>query len=211
MTGAERNGAVAAHPVPTHPEAVPGDRATLRWAVPAGLLGMVGPVGDCPAPLEALRADGTLRALVAEPAALRLTVGEGRTWRAEGARVRAALQEALALLAAGEATCAPEAPAGVVGGPGGGGEARAVACAGATADPDAVLRAAVEQVLAGPAGEYLRSHGGTARILGVEDGEVELALGGTCHACPARGFTLQMRLEAEIRRLCPDVRAVRMA
>ena len=39
----------------------------------------------------------------------------------------------------------------------------------------------------------------------------ELALGGTCHACPARGFTLQMRLEAEIRRLCPDVRAVRTA
>ncbi|MDO4239657.1 hypothetical protein, partial [Micrococcus sp.] len=80
-------------PVPTHPEAVPGDPATVRWAVPAGLLGMVGPVGATPAPLEALRADGTVRAVVAEPAALRLTLGPGRTWRAEGARVRAALAQ----------------------------------------------------------------------------------------------------------------------
>lgn len=194
-------------PVPTHPEAVPGDPATVRWAVPAGLLGMVGPVGAAPAPLEALRADGTVRAVVAEPAALRLTLGPGRTWRAEGARARAALGDALAQLAAGRARCAPETPAGA---------GRAAAEAGVdapvgSAEPDAVLRAAVEQVLAGPAGDYLRSHGGTARIASVADGEVALELGGTCHACPARGFTLQLRLEAEIRRLCPGVRAVRTA
>ena len=93
---------------------------------------------------------------------------------------------------------------------------RAAAEAGAaapvgSAEPDAVLRAAVEQVLVGPAGDYLRSHGGPARIASVAEGEVALELGGTCHACPAGGFTLQLRLEAEIRRLCPGVRAVRTA
>lgn len=192
-------------PVPTHPEAVPGDPATLRWAVPAGLLGMVGPVGPAPEPLARLRDEGTVRALVAEPAALRITLGEGRSWRSDGPRVRGALTAALGLLDAGRARCAPEAPDAV----GGGAPLAAGPAAAGSADPDAVLRAAVEQVLAGPAGDYLRSHGGTAEVVSVAGGEVELALGGTCHACPARGFTLQMRLEAEVRRLVPDVRAVR--
>ncbi|MDY6054934.1 NifU family protein [Micrococcus sp.] len=222
MTGRVRSRAAETGPVgepvptaavPTHPEAVPGDPATLRWAVPAGLLGRVGPVemsgpaGAGPAPLEALREDGTVRAVVAEPAALRLTLGPGRTWRAEGARVRAALQESLALLAAGRASLTPEATADVVPGEGTPGRGMPVGVGGA--DPDAVLRAAAVQVLDGAAGEYLRSHGGTARLVDARDGEVVLELGGTCHACPARGFTLQMRLEAELRQLVPTLRSLR--
>ena len=69
----------------------------------------------------------------------------------------------------------------------------------------------MDEALAGPAGQYLRSHGGTVRVVSAADGTVVLDLSGTCRSCPARGFTLQMRLEAEIRRLYPEVREVRTA
>lgn len=196
----------APDPVPTHPEAVPGDPATVRWIVPAGLLGMVGPVGRCPAPLAALREDGDVRAIVAEPAALRLTLAPGRSWRADGARIRAALVDALGQLRDGIAALAPETVA--LGMPALLDPHRPAAAADS---PDAILQAAVDEALAGPAGQYLRSHGGTVRVVSAEDGTVVLDLGGTCRSCPARGFTLQMRLEAEIRRLYPDLREVRTA
>lgn len=226
-------------PVPTHPEAVPGDPATVRWTVPAGLLGMVGPVGHCPGPLAALREDGDVRAIVAEPAALRLTLAPGRSWRADGARIRTALVDALGQLRDGTASLAPETvalgmparldphrpgtadgthptdPTTVDGGQTGEGERPSSGSPAAGSfpathgdSPDAVLQAAVDEALAGPAGQYLRSHGGTVRVVSAEDGTVVLDLGGTCRSCPARGFTLQMRLEAEIRRLYPDLREV---
>lgn len=232
----------APDPVPTHPEAVPGDPATVRWIVPAGLLGMVGPVGRCPAPLAALREDGDVRAIVAEPAALRLTLAPGRSWRADGARIRAALVDALGQLRDGIAALAPETVAlgmpalldphrpgataglnptdpahagGALSGegerPSSGSPAAGRFPATPADSPDAVLQAAVDEALAGPAGQYLRSHGGTVRVVSAEAGTVVLDLGGTCRSCPARGFTLQMRLEAEIRRLYPDLREVRTA
>lgn len=233
----------ATDPVPTHPEVVPGDPATVRWIVPAGLLGMVGPVGRCPAPLAALREEGDVRAIAAEPAALRLTLAPGRSWRADGARIRAALVDALGQLRDGTAALAPETvalgmpalldphrpgaaagahptdPAHAGGDPSGEGErpSSGSPAAGrgsgrpAGDSPDAILQAAVDEALAGPAGQYLRSHGGTVRVVSAEDGTVVLDLGGTCRSCPARGFTLQMRLEAEIRRLYPDLREVRTA
>ena len=232
--GVGRDARPAAAPVPVHPEAVDGDPATLRWVVPAGLLGMVGPVGHAPAPLESLRAAGTLRAIVAEPAAVRLTLAEGLTWRAEGARVRTALQEALAEAARAPGAFRPDLPdrsdlapgaarEGADGGSAHNGAAPewaahhgADAAAGrpanahGTTDPAARLRVAVEQVLAGDVGEYIASHGGQARIVDVTAADVVLDLGGTCAACPARGVTLSTRIDAAVRALYPGLGEVRL-
>ena len=246
VDGAGAAGAgVARTPVPVHPEAVDGDPATLRWVVPAGLLGMVGPVGRAPQPLEELRGSGLLRAIVAEPAALRLTLAAGLSWRAEGARVRAALQEALAVALDDSAAFRPDFgdSAGVPDGasfgppvgppkvPGAGpnsspnyaGAPFAAASAdpaaqntaatptvAASADPAVRLRAAVEQVLAGDVGQYIASHGGQARIVEVTAEDVVLDLGGTCAACPARGFTLNTRIDAAVRALHPGLGEVRL-
>ena len=49
---------------------------------------------------------------------------------------------------------------------------------------------------------------GAADVVDIRDGTVTLALGGTCGGCPARGFTTHRRIGAEIRRLCPGLRAV---
>lgn len=195
--------------VPLHPEAVPGDPATVRWAVPAGLLGMVGPVGAAPEPLDGLRAGGTVRVMVAEPAALRITLGAGRSWRADGARVREALEAALQSATAGEGAFLPDTVpvvSGLQAGARGPGRDGATLPAAGTGDD--VLRAAVVEVLTGPVGDYLRSHGGSADLVTAEDGAVTLALGGTCDGCPARGFTVHARLEGEIRRLYPELRSV---
>lgn len=185
-------------PVPVHAEAVPGDPATLRWRVPAGALPLVGPVGACPEPLEALRADGLLTAVEARTDALLLTLAPGRSWSAEGSRVRGALQEALALQAAAHADGRPDlfAPP-------------ADDTSGTTAS--ARLRAAVETVLAGEVGAYLASHGGRARVVEVTDRDVVLDLGGACAGCPARSFTLHARIEGALRALAPDLRELRLA
>lgn len=224
--------------VPVHPEAVAGDPATLRWRVPADLMPVVGAIGECPEPLAALRAEGVLRALVAEPAAVRLTLGAGHDWRGDGPGVRTALQDALALqsealAAGGPGLFAPDLPGlpgvpgltGVPGLPGHRGLApadpgaagsatgaqatrRALTASAAPADR---LRAAVEAVLAGDVGGYLASHGGGARLVSVSDRDVELDLGGTCAACPARGITLHTRIETAVRALYPDLGEVRLS
>lgn len=186
-------------PVPTHPEAVPGDPQTLRWVVPADLLGMVGAVGAAPAPLAGLREQGDVLALVAEPDALRITLAPAVSWRETGERVRAALAEALAQVRDGGERFAPDVVATEDTGDG---------PRPASSEGRDVLRAAVEQVLAGEVGAYLASHGGAARIVEVADGAVTLSLGGTCASCPARGITLHQRLETAIRRLYPALREV---
>lgn len=168
--------------VPVHPEAVPGRPEELRWVVPAGTLDFVGEPRALPAALQALVADGTLRRVEVEPDAVRLEVGTGRTWAGEGARVRTAL------LAALEQTDAWTPPAG--------------------ASSDDVLRRAVEQVVAGDVGDYVRGHGGRIEVLAVRDGRVEVSLGGACAHCPASDVTLTDRFEEAVRARCPEVREV---
>ena len=150
-----------------------GDPRTVRWVVPAGTLRFVGIPQAVPAPLAALLGDGTLDRVSVEPAAV-LTIS-GRDWRVAGPAVRTALAQALA------------DPNGWQ----------------PPADQGSVLAAAVEAVIAGEVGDYVRSHGGGARLVGVEGSTATVALAGACAACPARGLTLDERFSRAVEALCP--------
>ena len=168
--------------VAMHPEVVEDDPRTLRWLLPAGTLGFVGEVARAPEDVWALLEDGTLDRLTVEPDAVRTRLSTDRGWRREGARVRTALQQALA-------------------------EPAQWAAAG-DASPDAVLRMAVEQVIAGEVGDYVRSHGGAVELLTVRDGAVEVSLSGACAHCPASELTLNQRFDRAVRARCPAVRSI---
>lgn len=172
--------------VPIHPEPVlvegVVDAAALRWVMPATTLPFVGTPVAVPAALDVLVDDGTLVDVRVEPDAVRLVLGPGRTWRDEGPRVRSVLLEALATP---EAWLAP-----------------------AGAESDDVLRMAVEQVIAGDVGDYVRGHGGRMSLVGVHDGRVEVSLGGACAHCPASDATLTDRFEVAVRARCPGVREI---
>lgn len=137
------------------------DPATIRWVVPAHTLPFVGVPRQVPGALAALLTDGTLTAIEVEPTGV-LTTGPG-DWREIGPRVRTVLAEALA---DPEGWTAPE-------------------------HPPPLLAAAVEEVIAGDVGDYVRSHGGVARLVEVHGSVATIALEGACAACPARGMTLE--------------------
>lgn len=161
-----------------HAERVPGDPATLRWVLPHDVPPDGGPA------LRRLIDAGVLTAVVTEPGSVRTALAAGRTWRAEGDGVRAAVREALA---------APvDAPGDVV-------------------HDDAALRRVVLEVLTGPAGTYVGSHGGRAELVDVAAGVVTVRLGGACTHCPAAGVTLDRTLEREIRDRYSALVAVRRA
>lgn len=165
--------------MPVHPEPVADRPDLLRWVVPAGTL-PPGAVRWAPGRLGELLADGELADALAEHAALWLRLTEG-SWSERGAEVRAALQEAL-LDPSGWAVDAPD---------------------------DTGLRLVVEDVLNGPVGDYIRSHGGRIDVAVVRDGAVELDLTGSCGHCPAAGLTLHARIESAVRERWPDLVAVR--
>lgn len=167
--------------IAVHPEAT-DDPRTIRWVVPAGTFTFVGTPRAVPAGLQALLDDGSLTAIVVEPASL-LTSTDG-DWRTLGAPVRSALVRALA------------DPPGWL------------APAGTPPVPGAVLAAAVEQVIAGEVGGYVRSHGGTARLVRVEGSVATIALSGACSDCPARGATLGLRFGRAVAALCPGAEVV---
>ncbi len=169
--------------VPLHPEPVAGDDHTLRWVVPVGVLDFVGAPREVPACLQTLLDDGTIEALAVEPAAVRIRLSAPASWRVDGPRMRAAVQEALAV---------PEqwSPVG-------------------NGSPDEVLRMAVQEVIDGDVGAYVRSHGGDVALLEVHDGEVDVRLSGTCTHCPASDVTLTDRFETAVRARYPALRAVR--
>lgn len=169
--------------VPVHPEAVPGMPDTLRWVVPAGTLDFVGEPARVPTPLQKLYDAGVLAGSVTvEPTGILLRVAPGRSWRTEGAGVRTALQAALGVP---EQWVRP-----------------------AEASSQDLVRAAVQEVLAGEVGDYVRGHGGRIEVLDVFEDRVTIALGGACEGCPASGFTIQSRFEAAVRRRCPHLREV---
>ncbi len=168
--------------VPVHPEPVADDPASLRWVAPVAHLGFVGTPSRMPAALAALLADGTLTELSLTASAVVTRLAAGRTWRAEGGRVRDAVQEGLAD-AGGWA-----APAG--------------------ASPDDALRMAVLEVIAGDVGDYVRSHGGRIELVTAHGSRVEVRMTGACSHCPAADVTLSGRFETALRALHPDVREV---
>lgn len=191
MSGATGGRAV---PVLTlHPEAVPGSPTELRWVVPPDAVPFLGAVRRAPGPLGECLADGTLATVTFEDSAVVTALGCGATWAGAGERVRAALQRALADPAGWVRVAAPE---------------------DATAPPpveQGEVVEAVRRVLDGPAGDYVRSHGGTAELVGIRDGVAEIRLTGACAHCPAATVTLKGRLEAEICAEVPQISGVREA
>ncbi|MFD1661760.1 NifU family protein [Streptomyces caeni] len=157
--------------VPLHPQHVPGRPDRLRWVVPADALACTGPLRRVPAPLAALLADGTLASVTAEPAALVTTLGRGRSWPDEGARVRTALHAALDDRA-GWAPAVDDDAAGTDDA----GDDRA--------DDDARLYRTASEFLAGAVGQFALSHGGVIELVGVREGVVAVRLAGACRGCP---------------------------
>ncbi|MET0956415.1 MAG: NifU family protein [Cryobacterium sp.] len=170
--------------IPTHPEAVAGEPDSLRWILPAGIL----PEGDvlrAPGRLGALLAAGTVQHMRVDHTGLVIVLGPGATWPGQGAVVRAALHAALDQAGEWSLREAPD---------------RAT---------DARLRAATEAVLAGRAGDFIRSHGGTVALVSARDGVATVRLRGACAGCPAVSLTLQARVERDLREAYPQLRAVR--
>lgn len=170
--------------VPMHPEAG-ADAQTVRWVVPAGILPVVGEIAAAPGALGALLADGTVASVVVETRAVVIRLAAGREWGACAAVARDALAEALA-------------------------QPQAWVPAVAVTEDD-VLRAALQDVIDGPAGDFVRSHGGEVAIVSVADDCAQVRMSGACEHCPALGFTLRGRLESELRRRYPALRELRAA
>ncbi len=168
--------------VPLHPEQVVGDALEMRWVVPAEVLTFVGGTQQVPAGLQALLDDGTITSVTVDSASVRTRLAPGLSWRSEGARVRTALQGALAV---------PEEWAPL-----------------RSSSPDDVLQAAVHEVIAGEVGDFVRSHGGEISLVGVRDGVVTVSMNGACAHCPASRVTLGDRFETALRSRFPALRAV---
>lgn len=165
--------------VPVHPEHVAGDPRALVWSVPGESLPL-GRLVAAPGPLGGLLSDGTLADGLVARGLVWLWLAEGRSWRAEGGRVREALQAAL---------LEPEA--------------WGVVPAGAEA-----LTRVTEYVLNGSLSDYIASHGGRITVSTVTDDTLELSFEGACAHCPAADDTLHSRVEAAVRDYYPALRAV---
>lgn len=168
--------------VPLHPEPVEGDALSMRWVVPPDVLGFVGATASLPEVLQSLLDSGTIESLGVEPAAVRVRLSSGHTWRRDGATVRTALQAALAV----PEQWMPALPG----------------------TPDDVLRMAVLEVIDGDVGDYVRSHGGQIELVDVHDGDVRVRMNGACSHCPASRVTLGDRFETAVRARCPQLRSV---
>lgn len=54
----------------------------------------------------------------------------------------------------------------------------------------------------------LESHGGSAKVLRVENGNVHVELQGGCRGCPGARATMRHGIESMIREVAPDVNEV---
>lgn len=171
--------------VPMHAEAT-DDPDVVRWVVPPLVLPVDGEVITAPEALAALLEDGTLAEVRVVVGAVLVRSG-GTSWRTLGGTVRSALQAALGEpnawvldgdVVPGDRVRAPEADA---------------------------LTTAVREVLDGPTGDFIRSHGGHVEVVSVADHCVEVRLSGACAHCPASVFTLHGRLEQDLRVRYPEL------
>jgi len=172
--------------IPLHPEKVAGRPDRLRWMVPVGTVDLCGPVAVVPGALGDLVAAGVLASVAVEPDAVVLTLGPGHDWGRDGPRVRTALHAALA------------DPSGWVPAPG-----------AVRLGADALLARRAHDVLAGPAGDYVRSHGGGVELVDARDGIVRVRLSGACRGCSAVAFTVGTHLERALRAAYPALKALR--
>ncbi|WP_051209401.1 NifU family protein [Propionicicella superfundia] len=171
---------VASSPLPVHPEPVAADGRALLWHVPVAVPLPVGRVAAAPGALGELFADATLSDGLVARGLVWLWLSDGRSWRAEGAQVREALQAALV-----EPQRWGVVPAGAE-----------------------VLSRVTDYVLAGTLGAYIASHGGRIEVSGVTDEVVEFAFEGACAQCPAADDTLHSRLESAVREHYPALTGV---
>lgn len=167
--------------LPIHAVAV--DLQTTAWVVPADVLVEPGVIGAAPGGLGAALADGRLVRLEVQRGQVVMELAAGHTWRAEGAELRTALLDALGK----PADWVHRDLAGL----------------------DASLIEVASRVMAGPAGDYVRSHGGIVEVVDAHDGVVDVRMSGMCSACPLSDFTLHRRIEGEIRELEPRLVSVR--
>lgn len=158
-----------------HAERVAGDDQVVRWVIPPGLL-PAGLVRQAPGRLGEMIGDGTFSDVLAEHSAVWLWLRDGLSWSSAGAGVQSALREALA------------DPGGWVVEPASG----------------EVLEHVVSDLLSGPVGDFVRSHGGSVSAERHGD-EVAVRLGGACEHCAAAEFTLRLRLLDALRQRCPDL------
>ena len=169
--------------LPMHPETVANDPQTVRWVLPPSSVPFVGPVRRAPGALGELLAAGVIREVRCESCAVLIRLAADRRWGDAVPVVRDALSASL-----GKPGWQPY-------------DETQCGC-------DALLGAAVDEVLAGPAGDYVRSHGGAVTVRSVADGRVEVSFEGTCGHCPATGITLHDRLEVEVRRKYPALQSI---
>ncbi len=162
-----------------HPERVASHPSIIRWVVPAGTLPTGLPVRFPPS-LAQYFTDRVLTAGLVEDSAVWLWIHPEQSWAAHGSAIREALIEALAT--PNQWVIEP--------------------C------DDAVLRHVVQDVLDGPVGDVIRSHGGDAALSSVNGNVVEVEFSGACSHCPAISFTLHNRLEKEIRARHPQLECV---
>ena len=172
-------------PAVIHPERT-GDPAVLRWVVHGVELPFVGPLLGAPGLDELLGAE--LTAVEAVPGALLVTAAPGGSWRELGPRARTALVTALGRIGA----WAP--------GPG----ARRLG-------PDETLRWCARGLIDGPVGGLAAAPGGSIELVGARDGVVTVRMHGACRGCPAAVLTMRQRLETQLRRRVPGMRAVEEA
>jgi Fe/S biogenesis protein NfuA len=158
-----------------HAERVAGDDRVVRFVVPAGLL-PTGRVRRAPGRLGDMLSEGTFSDALTENSAVWLWLREGVSWSTAGTSVQSALREAL-----GDPQGWTVEPA-----------------------PGEVLEHVTADLLAGPVGDFVRSHGGSVSAQRAGD-TVTVALGGACEHCPAAGLTLRGRLIGELRNRCPDL------
>lgn len=189
--------------MPIHPETVEGDPATLRWVVPPGRVPFVGTVSAAPGALGDLLTDATITGVNCERAGVLITIAAGRSWRLDGERVRSALREALADPAGWRAADGtPPASGPELGG-------STTPTTPPACDDD--LAAAARAALDGAAGDYVRSHGGKVSLVQVRDGVAFVRLAGSCGDCPASAWTIQGRLDRDLRAEVSGLKEVRRA
>ena len=158
-----------------HAERVAADDRAVRWVVPPGTL-PVGRVRRAPGRFGEMLSGGMVSSALSENTAVWLWLREGLSWAQRGPEVQAALREALA-------------------------DPRAWVVDPA---PGEVLESVTADLLAGPVGDFVRSHGGSVSAHRSGD-TVTVRLSGACEHCPAAGLTLRGRLVGELRSRCPDL------
>lgn len=78
------------------------------------------------------------------------------------------------------------------------------------ANREDMLKAAVLDVIAGPDGDFIRSHGGVVDLVGVSGDTALVRLSGACENCPSLGFTLHGRLERAARKTYPQLERLQL-